>query len=197
MEIIVHKHFTLDSDGDVHHQYRTPVWEVEVKSDVLDVPEFDLELRNDQNFSISEGHRTNLRSIYNGTGVVSKFLAESHQDFLLDLVSLTPEFRPRYYKSLGEYQHKTSWFNTVLRDQPGFAMIPHLDNNHVMVQMVVNLLQDNETATEFHYFNESKSCYRAPLKKNHGVVFLNTPGSVHSITNVTQTRWILYGGLTI
>ena len=82
MEIIVHKHFTLDSAGDVHHQYQTPVWEVEVKSDVLDVPEFDLELRNDQNFAISEVHRTNLRSIYNGTGVVSKLLAEeSHQDF--------------------------------------------------------------------------------------------------------------------
>ena len=197
MEIIVHKHFTLDSDGDVHHQYRTPVWEIEIQSPILDTSEFETELHNNDNFAISEGHQTNLRSIYNGSGVVSKFLAQSQQEFLLELVSQSTCFQPRYYKSLDQYQTKTSWFATVLRDQPDFAMRPHLDNNHVMVQMVVNLLQDNETATEFYQFNNSVPCYRAPLKKNHGVIFLNTPGAVHSIANVDKTRWILYGGLTI
>ena len=197
MKIVVNNHFTLSSLHDVHCQYRTPVWEIEIQSPVLDTPEFEAELYNNDNFAISEGHRTNLRSIYNGSSVVSKFLAQSQQEFLLELVSQSTCFQPRYYKSLDQYQTKTSWFATVLRDQPGFAMTPHLDNNHVMVQMVVNLLQDNETATEFYQFNDSVPCYRAPLKKNHGVVFLNTPGSVHGIINPNKTRWILYGGLTI
>ena len=99
--------------------------------------------------------------------------------------------------SADEYQQRTQWLATIYKDQAGFAMTPHLDNSHVMAQMVVNLLQDNDTATEFHYFNELSPCYRAPLKKNHGVIFLNTPGSVHSIANVNKTRWILYGGLLI
>ena len=197
MEIIVHKHFTLESKTDIYNQYNTPVWEIEIQSPMLDTPEFEAELRNDNNFVVSDGHHNNLRSRYNSTGVVSKFLAESQQDFLLDLVSQTPEFQPRYYKSIDEYQRRTSWFATVLKDQAGFAMRPHLDNNHIMLQMVVNLLQDNDTATELYYFNESAPCHRAPLKKNHGVIFLNTPGAVHSITNVNKTRWILYGGLLI
>ena len=40
MEIIVHKHFDLSSPDDVHDQYRTPVWEIEIQSPVLDTPEF-------------------------------------------------------------------------------------------------------------------------------------------------------------
>jgi hypothetical protein len=195
MKIVVNNHFTLSSPDDVHCQYRTPVWEIEIQSPALDTQEFEQEIHDSNNFAISKPHRTNLRSVYNGSGVVSEFLAQSQQEFLLELVSQSRFFRPRYHMSLDQYQTRTRWFATVLRDQPGFAMAPHLDNNHVMVQMVVNLLQDNETATEFYHFNETAPCYRAPLKRNHGVIFLNTPGAVHSITNVTQTRWILYGGL--
>jgi len=197
MDIIVHKHFTIKPPADVHHQYSTPVWEVEIRSPLLDAPEFEAELYDNNNFVVSKGHRNNLRSIYTANGVVSEFLSGSQQELLLNLVSQSPSFQSRYYKPLDEYQSRTSWFATVLRDQAGFAMTPHLDNNHIMVQMIANLLQDNTTSTEFYQFNKTEPCYRAPLKKNHGVVFLNTPGSVHGIANVTKTRWILYGGLLI
>ena len=197
MKFIVHKHFTLASDSDVFKQYSTPVWEIEVQSDVLDAPEFESALRCDDNFIISQGHNNPLRGAFNGTGVVANFLADSQKDFLLDLVSQSPIFKSRYYMSIDEYQKRTHWLATIYRDQRGFDMIPHLDNNHVMVQIVVNLLQDNTTSTEFYRFGESVPCYRAPLKRNHGVVFLNTPGAIHRIANVDQTRWILYGGLTI
>jgi hypothetical protein len=197
MEIIVHKHFDLSSPDDVHDQYRTPVWEIEIQSPVLDTPEFEAELHNNDNFGVSEGHCNNLRSIYNGSGVISKFLKESNQDFLLDLVSQSRCFKSRFYKSVDEYCNSTRWFATVLRDQPEFNMNPHLDNSHIMIQMIVNLKQDNETATEFYQFNKSTPVYQAPLKKNHGVVFLNTPGSVHSIVNPNKTRWIFYGGVAI
>jgi len=197
MEIIVHNHFTLKSTADIFQSYLTPVWEIEVKSSVLDSPEFESELRNGNNFTISKGHHNDLRSIYNGSGVVSKFLEESCQDFLLNLINQSPCFNNRFVRPVDEYRTKSSWFATVLKDQPEFKMSPHIDNVGVMAQMVVNLLQDNETSTEFYQFNESTPCYRAPLKKNHGVVFLNTPGAIHRITNVNKTRWILYGGLLI
>jgi hypothetical protein len=197
MEIIVHKHFALSSPGDTYQQYQTPVWEIEIKSPVLDTIEFQSALHDDNNFVTSPGHHTSLRSKFNGTGVVGEFLKNSQKNFVLDTVSQSATFQARYYKSLSEYQDTAVWFTTILRDQAKFAMAPHLDNSHVMVQIVVNLLQDNETSTEFYNFNESTPCYRAPLKKNHGVMFLNTPGSMHSITNNNNTRWILYGGLLI
>ena len=196
MDIIVHNHFTLtNSVGSHPHLYSTPIWEIELQSLTLDSSEFESELYNDDNFVVSKGHRDNLRSMYNGSGLVSAFLNESKQDFLLDLVSQSPCFKTRFFKPIDEYRHDTSWFSSVLKDQPKFKMGPHLDNSHVMIQMVVNLMKDNETATEFYYTNEHEPCYQAPLKKNHGIVFLNTPGAVHSIVNPNNTRWIFYGGV--
>jgi len=196
MEIIVHKHFTIRSDADVLKQYNTPIWEVEIRSDVIDSPEFESVLRCDDNFQMNPGHNSFLRGACNRTEAVADLLNESQQGFLLDLVSETPEFKSRYPRK-DQYQTKTHWFADIIRDQAGFAMGPHIDNSHIMVQMVVNLLQDNTTATEFYQFNDSVPYYRAPLKRNHGVVFVNTPGAVHRIANIDQTRWILYGGLTI
>ena len=197
MKFIVHNQFDLMSDSDVFKQYCTPIWEIELQSDALDTPEFESSLRDNDNFTVSEGHNNPLRCKFTGTGTVTDFLADSQKDFLLDLVSQSPVFRPRYTLPFGDYQKRTHWLATIFRDQAGFDMAPHIDNSHVMVQMVVNLLQDNETSTEFYQFNDSEPCYRAPLKRNHGVVFLNTPGAMHRIANVDQTRWILYGGLTI
>jgi len=197
MKIVVHNHVTIESKADVHHQYSIPVWEIEIQDNVLGASEFEFALQDNDNFAISEGHNNPLRSKFIGTGVVADFLADSQKDFLLDLVSQSPVFQPRYYMPVDAYQARTHWLATIYRDQAGFDMAPHLDNSHVMVQMVVNLLQDNETSTEFYRFGESVPCYRAPLKRNHGVVFLNVPGAIHRIANVGQTRWILYGGLTI
>ena len=207
MKIIVNNHFTLSSPDDVYEQFQTPVWEIEIQDPVLDTQEFEQEMHDSNNFAISVAHsvahrndntdRRYPRSIYNGSGVVSKLLAQSQQEFLLELVSQSPCFRTRYHNSLDHYRTRTGWLATVLRDQPEFKMAPHLDNSHVMAQMVVNLVQHNTTATEFYYFNKTVPCYRAPLKKNHGVIFLNTPGSVHGITNINKTRWTLSGGLRI
>jgi len=197
MEIIVHNHFTLASDSDVFKQYSTPVWEIEIRSDLIDLPEFESTLRCDDNFQMSLGHNSLLRCACNNTGIVANLYTESQQEFLLDLVSEIPEFKYRYPRPKDEYQTKTRWFANIFRDQAGFDMIPHIDNSHIMVQMVVNLLQDNNTSTEFYQFNELVPCYRAPLKRNHGVIFLNTPGAIHRIADVNQTRWILYSGLVI
>jgi len=197
MKIVVNNQVVLIPPGDVHGQYQSPIWEVEIQSDVLDSPEFEAELRNNGNFIVSAWHHNNLRSMYNSTGIVSNWLAQIQPSWLLDIVSSSVRFAPLYYKSLDEYGNSSVCTSSVLQDQPGFEMLPHLDNKHVMAQLVVNLLQDYETATEFYYFNSNAPCYRAPLKKNHGVVFLNTPGSVHGIANVTTPRWTWAAGLLI
>lgn len=197
MQIIVHNYRILTTPSDVHHCYNTPVWEVEIQSDLLDTPEFDLSLRLDENFDVSQSHRNIQRSTFCGTGVVAEFLAQSQRDFILDLVSSYFQFNKRYFQSIDHYKRTSGWQSIVLRDQPGFQMKPHIDNSHVMAQMVVNLLEDNDTSTEFYYFNDQQPCYRAPLKKNHGVIFLNTPGAVHSISNINKTRWILYSNVLI
>ena len=195
MKIIVHNHFIITSEVDVFKQYNTPIWEIEIKDDVLDTPEFESTLRNNDNFEVSQTHNNSLRSLFKKTGTVADLLNDSQKDFLLDLVSQTQSFQSRYAMPFTHYQKKTYWFATVIKDHAGFDMPPHIDNSHIVVQMVVNLLQDNETSTEFYKHNESVPCYRAPLKRNHGVIFLNTPGAMHRIANVNQTRWILYGGL--
>lgn len=193
MEIVIHNHFTLASASDIYEQYQTPIWEIEIQSDTLDSPEFEALLRCNDNFAVSEAHQNNLRSTCTNT----ELLSTSHKDTILSLVSQHPVFKARYFRPVEYYQYTASWFSTIIRDRPGFEMKPHLDNNHVMVQLIVNLLQDNDTATEFYHFNETMPCYRAPLKKNHGVFFVNSPGSIHSISNVTKERWIWYGGLII
>jgi hypothetical protein len=197
MEIIVNNHIVLTSPHEVHYQYQSPVWEIEIKSDILDLPEFESALLCNDNFVVSECHSSPFRSSFTGNGIIADFLANSQKDFLLNLVSQTPEFKHRYCMPVEEYQKRTYWFSTIHKDQAGFSMTPHLDNYHIMAQMIVNLLQDADTATEFYYFNESLPCYRGPLKKNHGVVFLNTPGSIHSISNMNKTRYTLYGGVGI
>ena len=197
MDIIVHNHRTLTSPGDVHGMYSTPVWEIEVKSDVLADPEFVQSLHNASNFVESPGHASALRSQYNGNDLVKSFLQQSHRDWLLDLVQEHPLTRPRYTRSRSYYQERSTWFATILRDQPGYKMVPHLDNSHIMIQMIVNLLQDNTTSTDFYLFDQLEPVYQAPTKQNHGVVFVNTPGAVHNISSVEHQRWILYAGVMI
>jgi hypothetical protein len=191
MKFTVNNHIFVTPPDDVYNQYPFSVWEIEVQSDLLDSPEFEAELRNNNNFIVSGVHDNNLRSVYNKAGIVEDWLSQSQKSALLDIASESDCFKPLYYKSLDEYCNNTVWAASILKDHPGFKMAPHLDNKHVMVQAVVNLVQDYATATEFYYFNSTTPCYRAPLKKNHGVLFLNTPGSVHGINNVTEPRWTL------
>ena len=197
MKFTVNNHIFFTPPDDVYHQYPFSVWEIEIQSDLVDSPEFEAELRNDNNFIVSGSHDNSLRSVYNKAGAVEDWLAQSQNSSLLDVVSQSACFKPMYYKSLNEYCETTGWSASILKDQPGFKMAPHLDNKHVMVQIIVNLVQDYTTATEFYHFNSTTPCYRAPLKKNHGVMFLNTPGSVHGITNVTEPRWILSAAVLI
>ena len=103
-------------------------------------------------------------------------------------------FNSSWYRDY-EYYLKTSRIDTVVfKDMPGFSMNPHLDNNHVMVQLVINLT-DNCASTKFYPFNRQEPFYISSTKRYQGVMFLNTPGAVHNISNVDKNRYILYSAI--
>ena len=153
MEIVVHNSQVLSSTNDIYQQYSVPVWEIEIQSDVVDSPEFTQSLAVDSNFVVSQAHNSELRSVFAGEGVVKDFLSVSHKEKLLDIALDHPATRPRFNMSQQHYQTRAGWLSTILRDQAGFSMTPHIDNSHVVMHMIVNLVQDNETATDFYLFD--------------------------------------------
>jgi hypothetical protein len=86
----------------------------------------------------------------------------------------------------------------IFQDLPGFSMGRHLDNQSVIANVIVNL-KDNNDGTIFHNYKSSHEVlFQASGKKNTGIIFLNTPSSLHSVQNdVDQTRYILYTSLIL
>jgi hypothetical protein len=198
VEIIVHNSKSLSSPNDVYNLFTVPLWEVEIVSPVLIDPDFNKALEVDADYGINDGHRNHLRSKYTGESIVSSFSNVSQKDRLLEIALQHPLAKPRFFHPISYYQEHARWFSTILKDEPGFRMWPHIDNSHIMIQMIVNLLQDNDTSTVFfNIFDQQQPVYQAPRKQNHGIVFLNTPGSIHTITGVTKKRHIWYAGVLI
>ena len=102
-------------------------------------------------------------------------------------------FKSRWWKSQDDIEKHLFSGTTILRDGPGYKMSPHLDNDIIFAVLIINL-KDNETSTRFHAFNDpNKIIYEAPMKRGEGVLFLNTPGSLHSITHEgTRDRFTSY-----
>lgn len=197
MEIIVHQSKTLKSSEDMLGQFKTPLWEIEIVSNVLEDPNFIELIQSDSNYVRSVEHFDDLRSSYSGNGIVRDLLNVSLKDKLIDIAFTNPYTKSRFFNTKSYYQQNSKYVAKILKDSPGFKMNPHIDNNHVMIQMIVNLIQDNETSTEFYYFNQTEPAYHSPKTKNHGVVFVNTPGAIHSINGITKPRYILYVAVII
>jgi hypothetical protein len=70
----------------------------------------------------------------------------------------------------------------------------HLDNNHIMLQLIVNLT-DNDSGTEMYDIVSSDPYHRVTGEKNKGIMFLNGPGALHSIGNINKDRYILYSAV--
>ena len=83
----------------------------------------------------------------------------------------------------------------INKDTVGFSMQPHLDNSHVVVQTIINLV-DNPSATEIYEFNDTTPKYQMSTDVNKGVTFFNNPGAVHGIRNITRDRYTLYAAVT-
>jgi hypothetical protein len=78
----------------------------------------------------------------------------------------------------------------VLKDEPGFKLIPHYDNELIFGIVIINLI-DNDSATIF-YEKNNKVKKMAPLTKGRGILYLNSLNSKHGYANTSiKNRYVV------
>jgi len=185
--------------GDVHRRYPQMIWEVTLDYDEELLPEL---LRNDiwsteANIGINDRRRLQ----YNGKSIIlnkfkSSFSEQIKQQILERVWNDSNCHSTCYVLSFEHYLEKSTMGGSILKDTPGFSMTPHVDNHHIITQLIINL-QDNCTSTKFYPFNSTEPFYVAPTKKYQGVIFFNTNGAIHNIDNITEDRYICYSAIKI
>ena len=152
MDLVVNKSFTLKSPDDVYNQYSAPIWEIEINDSTLDSPDFLQALTIQSNYETSGYHHDSLRKKF--TGAMPASLENAVTNQLLDIVLENQFVSSRFPMGTQWYRNRCVWSPSIFMDLPGFRMSPHIDNSHVMVHMIVNLVQDNSNATDFYYFDQ-------------------------------------------
>jgi hypothetical protein len=180
---------------DVNHLYPQVLWEVEIEDD-RDLTD---ELTRPDIWNTAAVLQGTDRATYNRTSdslneFCNQFAFCKEQVLHTAYHADKQIFNSSWYRDY-EYYLKNSQFGiAVFKDMPGFSMNPHLDNNHIMVQLVINLT-DNCASTKFYPFNSQEPFYTSSTKKYQGIMFLNTPGAVHDIADVAENRYILYSSV--
>ena len=105
-------------------------------------------------------------------------------------------FTKLWYRDLDYYVNSTETTTVINHDAPGFVMTPHCDNNHIMLQMIVNLT-DNDTGTELFDIVSPEPYYTMTGQRNKGIMFLNGAGALHNIRNINKHRYTLYSAVMI
>jgi hypothetical protein len=105
-------------------------------------------------------------------------------------------FRKLWTKDHDYYANSTRTATVINYDAPGFSMTPHCDNNHIMLQLIVNLT-DNDSGTELLDITSPESYYTMTGQRNKGIMFLNGAGTLHSIRNINKDRYTLYSAIMI
>jgi len=103
-------------------------------------------------------------------------------------------FNKCWYRDVEYYVKHAHTFGVIFHDEPGFEMGIHLDNNHIMLQLIVNLT-DNDSGTAMYDIVSPDPYYKLTGEKNKGIIFLNGPGALHSIGNINKDRYILYSAV--
>lgn len=98
-----------------------------------------------------------------------------------------------YWKRGIDFYLRRGYVNAqVLRDEPGFTMDIHKDNNEIIGQYIVNLIDNGSASTTFYNLNPNQIQYKAPSERKKGVGFLNTSASNHNIEGIKKLRYTLY-----
>jgi hypothetical protein len=180
---------------DVNNLYPQVLWDLSLDCD-LDIS---AELSRDDIWDYSTVLQGVGRARYNrNSDILNNFCAEFafFKESILTAAYNVKDgiFQFSWYKDFDFYLKTSHLVIAIFKDMPGFSMNPHLDNNHIMVQLVINL-KDNCASTKFYPFNSKEPFYVSSTKQNQGAMFLNTPGSVHDISDVTEDRYILYASI--
>jgi hypothetical protein len=105
-------------------------------------------------------------------------------------------FRKLWPWDLDYYINTTQSATVINYDAPGFAMGAHCDNNHIVLQMIVNLT-DNDSGTELFDITSDQPYYTMTGQRNKGIMFLNGAGALHNIRNINKHRYTLYSAIMI
>jgi hypothetical protein len=105
-------------------------------------------------------------------------------------------FKKLWHKGLDYYVNYARTTTIINHDTPGFAMTPHCDNNHIMLQMIVNLT-GSDTGTELFDITSPDPYYTMTGQRNKGIMFLNGAGTLHNIRNINKDRYTLYSAVMI
>lgn len=105
-------------------------------------------------------------------------------------------FRKLWYRDIDYYVDCAKTVTVINYDAPGFATSLHCDNNHIILQMIVNLT-DNDTGTELFDITSPEPYYTMTGQRNKGIMFLNGAGTLHNIRNINKDRYTLYSAVMI
>lgn len=184
--------FRLAFNPNYDRHFRTPVWTcdfdpgVEV-SGLLEKAEFEKEYVFDPP---REKYKQNSSPLLDQ--LMSAVSTELDSIFPKIISSEQDIIGCRWLRDSKDILKGTQTHTKIFKDIPKFDMGAHLDNNFMVGNVIVNLV-DNENSTAFHdYRKPDKILFKAPREKNKGVIFLNTPGCLHSIKNTSaRNRYMM------
>lgn len=195
MQLILNKTHRGASALDVHRLYQWLFWDVTLSHDYDLLPE--LQRQDIWHMTNRFGPRANrMEAVLERSPVLREFCKEFEKlrDDFFAMVKDDNFFKWRWTRDPSVYSTETNMIARIFKDLPGHAMQPHLDNNHIIMQTVINLV-DNPSSTDIYSFVDSVPIYQSSKQQDRGVTFLNTPGAVHGIRNAESDRYILYSAL--
>jgi len=198
----IHEPAGLPPDSPANRIYDTVFWEVEL----VDAPDCWDELqRTDVWHTAPATQGMKRHSCYTGhhgsdlLNQLGSLPARHQEEFIraaeqVDIDSGYRYLHQSWCQDIEYYIQHCHTFGVIYHDEPGFKMNVHLDNSHIMLQLIVNLT-DNDSGTELYDINNAKPYYTLTGEKNKGIMFVNGPGALHSIGNINKDRYILYSAV--
>ena len=174
------------------------IWDIELEG--LDFDSLTPELARNDIWS-SEGANMEGRFKFNNESTILTDLCAKSlgiKSKVLDHIYNTDNniFRERWFKGIDFYKNHTVICPVLFKDSPNIRMGPHLDNGHIVAQMVVNLT-DNQYGTDFYNPMTEELIYTSSGKRGQGVLFFNNSSAVHGMRNGNFDRYIFYSNIIL
>jgi hypothetical protein len=201
-QLQIHKTAGLTCDDTAYESYDTTFWDVEL----IDAPDCWDELQRTDIWQAAPSPQGAKRhSCYTGhhdselLNRIGALPAMCQEQFIRaadqgDTSTEYSHFRQYWYNNVEYYIQHCHTHGIIYHDEPGFKMNIHLDNRHIMLQLIINLA-DNDAGTELYDITSAEPYYTLTGEKNKGIMFLNGPGALHRIRNINKDRYILYSAV--
>lgn len=189
IQLSVPKLVNLNQDS-VLSYYKHWIWnfnilDTEIPNDIKESDNF-----GPANFIRKNWNKHNHRSFLKDESEWVKEYTKSIHSLFLNLIDglsgdLQKSFTNNWPWILPENTGRIASSTDIVCDQNGHKMSKHLDNRRTVFAAILNLTENKEGTKFWDYKDPSKLIYSCPGTKGHGVIFMNTAGSLHDI-NVEQ-----------